>query len=116
MEAAHSVRHWYVSHRSSASSRAVCGLFDLVARMKWFGMMGYLFRMREWVGFSVGIWAMRRAGSGCSKGSNGFLVTGLFVDEEVAAEVVALVLLPLAVFRVGFFASAGQYRSWNYMY
>jgi hypothetical protein len=92
----HSLKQAYVASRSSCSKKCVCFLFDFVARMKCSSMIGNLLSTRRWVAFVVGISTMCNSGGGFSKGST--LCFG------VAS----------SCFGIGFFASEGQKRSWNY--
>ena len=92
----HAFKQAYVASRSSCSRRCVCFLLALVARMKCPAIMGNLLRTSRWLGFSVGMSTMWRSVEGLSKGSK--CVLGGF----------------LSSFGIGFFASDGQYRSWNW--
>lgn len=65
-------RQAYVVARSSCSRSSVWSLNCLVERMKWFGIMGYLFSTMLYAGASVGIDVTSRFVSGFSNGLNGF--------------------------------------------
>lgn len=77
----------------------------MVARMKWWGMMGYLFRRRLWVGLGWGIGVMRREGEGLANGLVGF---GLGLVRLVVVVVLSKGGVGWGSVAVGFLSRAGQ--------
>jgi len=100
--------------RSSCSRTAVCDLLSFVAMITWLLITGNLLRISacEYFEFSsllLGTWAIRSSGAGLANGLNlGFCVF------ESPWPVWSIPEEPPCGLDTGFFANAGQYRSWNW--